>query len=264
MKTIQIKSIEGKILFEHSQENNTTKKTLEEAVRQNANLWNADLWNANLRDANLRNADLRDANLQYADLQYANLQYANLQYADLRDANLRNADLRDANLQYADLQYANLQYANLQYANLQYADLRDANLRNANLRNADLRDANLRDADLRDATNINTNSLWFNQTRFLPEGDIIGYKKCENNIIVKLLIPKEAKRSHAFGRKCRAEYAEVLEIYGAKEAISKHDNDFTYKVGQTVRPTEPFSENYLSECESGIHFFITKVEAENY
>ena len=111
--------------------------------------------------------------------------------------------------------------------------------------------------------NIET-ELWFSQTRILPEGDIIGYKKCMEGIIVKLLIPKEAKRSHAFGRKCRAEYAKVVEIYNSKEAISSHDNSFKYEVGKIVKPKNKFSENWKEECESGIHFFITKKEAENY
>ena len=34
--------------------------------------------------------------------------------------------------------------------------------------------------------------------------------------------------------------------------------------GATVNPTLPFSDNWQEECESGIHFFITKIEAENY
>lgn len=31
-----------------------------------------------------------------------------------------------------------------------------------------------------------------------------------------------------------------------------------------VRPTKPFDENWMEECSSGIHFMITKIEAENY
>ena len=104
----------------------------------------------------------------------------------------------------------------------------------------------------------------FAETRFLPEGDIIGYKKCRNNIIVKLLIPKEAKRSHAFNRKCRAEYAQVLEIFNAEIATSQYDSNFTYRVGDIVEPELPFSKDWFNECESGIHFFITRIEAENY
>lgn len=105
-------------------------------------------------------------------------------------------------------------------------------------------------------------------TRILPEGDIIGYKQCRDKRIVKLLIPKDAKRSHDFGRKCRAEYAEVLEIKNntgnkCETAESNYDSDFVYKVGEIVRPKFGFSEDWTSECESGIHFYITELEAKN-
>ena len=174
--------------------------------------------------------------------------------ANLYGANLSGADLSDANLSRADLSRANLSGADLYRA-----DLSDANLSDANLSRADLSDANLSGA------NLNTDSLWFNQTRFLSEGDIIGYKKCKGDVIVKLLIPMSAKRSHAFGRKCRAEFAKVLEISGGIDvAYSTHDSMFEYRVGNLVSPTKLFSENWANECESGIHFFITRVEAENY
>lgn len=49
MKTkIKIESIFGKLLFEHEAENNTIKKTLEEAVKSGAYLGGADLLGANL------------------------------------------------------------------------------------------------------------------------------------------------------------------------------------------------------------------------
>lgn len=114
-------------------------------------------------------------------------------------------------------------------------------------------------------TIIAEDPIWNWHIKYLcAEGDIFGYKKCLNGIIVKLLIPKEAKRNNAFGRKCRAEYAQVVEIIGADEAISQHDNSFTYKVGDTVRPTTPFDEDFTNECSTGIHFFITLEEAKNY
>ena len=69
MKTkIQIKSVFGSIIFEYESEDNTIKKTLEEALKQNADL----------RYADLRYADLRNADLRYADLRYAVLRYADL------------------------------------------------------------------------------------------------------------------------------------------------------------------------------------------
>ena len=101
------------------------------------------------------------------------------------------------------------------------------------------------------------------QTRILPEGDLIGWKKCSQGIIVKLRIPEAARRSHAFGRKCRAEYADVIEVIGADVAISQHDGRTEYRAGQRVTP-DRFDENWQDECSSGIHFFITRLEAENY
>ena len=43
---IKIKSVFGKVLFALEKENNTIKDTIEEAVRNNANLYNANLENA--------------------------------------------------------------------------------------------------------------------------------------------------------------------------------------------------------------------------
>ena len=63
---IQIKSVSGKVLFELEKENNTIKETLEQAVKENANLEYANLENANLEYANLEYANLRNANLYYA------------------------------------------------------------------------------------------------------------------------------------------------------------------------------------------------------
>ena len=97
------------------------------------------------------------------------------------------------------------------------------------------------------------------RTRILPEGSIIGWKRC-GAVIVKLLIPAEAKRSHAFGRKCRAEYADVLEVIGGEVGVSDYDHKTEYRVGQRVNP-DRFDENWQEECAAGIHFFITEIEA---
>lgn len=85
----------------------------------------------------------------------------------------------------------------------------------------------------------------------------------KDNVIVKLCIPADAKRSHAFGRKCRAEYAKVLEVFGAEYAIAMYDNKTKYIPGEVVYP-DSFSEDWQAECDPGIHFFITRIEAENY
>jgi hypothetical protein len=125
---------------------------------------------------------------------------------------------------------------------------------------ADLSGANLYGANLSGAENA---ALAIAQTRILPEGQLIGWKSCESGVIVKLSIPAEARRSHAFGRKCRAEFADVLGIFNGKVGISRHDGKTTYCVGERVTCHE-WSENWQEECAGGIHFFITREEAEAY
>jgi len=150
--------------------------------------------------------------------------------------------------------------ANLSGAELYGADLSGAKLSGANLSRADLYGANLYGANLSGAKNA---ELGIAQTRILPDGDLIGWKKCKGGVIVKLAIPAAAKRSHAFGRKCRAEFADVLEVIGASSGVSSHDNKTEYRVGCRVA-ADRFDENWQEECSGGIHFFITRIEAENY
>ena len=189
-----------------------------------------------------------------------------LRGADLRDADLRDADLRDADLRGADLRDANLSHASLRYASLHGADLYGA----------DLRDANLRDANLSDANHV---KLSIAKISILPnEGDIIGWKKAWTDnempptpVIVKLLIPADAQRSNATGRKCRASTARVLDLQDKQgnslppdtTAYSGYDTDFTYKKGETIH-VEDFDTNRWKECAPGIHFFITRIEAVEY
>ena len=181
---------------------------------------------------------------------------ADLREADLRAANLGGADLRGANLGGADLRVADLRAANLRGADLREANLRGADLRAANLREADLREADLREADLREAKDIP--KLIAARLSILPAGELTVYKRLAKGVICTLRIPADALRSNSTGRKCRASYAIVVE----GEGVSSHDSSFIYRVGETVRPCEPFDENRWEECASGIHFFITREEAE--
>jgi hypothetical protein len=185
---------------------------------------------------------------------------ANLSGANLSGANLSGANLSRANLSWADLFGANLSWADLSGANLFEANLSGANLSRANLSGANLSGANLSRANLFRAKNADHIIA---ATRILPEGDLIGWKKCRGNVIVKLRIPADARRSHAFGRKCRAEYADVLEVIGADRGISIHDRKTEYVAGSRVVP-DAFDENWQDECSSGVHFYITRTEAENH
>ena len=186
--------------------------------------------------------------------------------ANLCDADLRGADLRGANLCGANLCDADLRDANLCGANLRGADLRGANLRGANLCDADLRGANLCDADLRGADLRGAKeipAIAAAQTAVPAQGTITGWKKCLRRVIVKLSIPEDSQRSNATGRKCRCQFADVVEVIGAEVGISRHDEKTEYRVGQRVT-CDVWCEDRWQECAGGIHFFITKEEAEAF
>ena len=149
-----------------------------------------------------------------------------------------------------------------QRANLGGADLGGADLNGADLRNANLRGANLRGAYLLGAKNIS--GIVLAESSIVPEsGQFTGWKKCRNGVLVRVVVGKKARRSNATGRKCRAEYVKVLEVVGAEVGISNHDNRTEYRVGKIVR-CDKWNENRFVECGGGIHFFLTRIEAENY
>ena len=155
-------------------------------------------------------------------------------------------------------------------ANLSGADLSGANLSGANLYRADLSGANLSGADLSGA-NIGLELL----NKFFPiccpeYGSFVGWKKCRDDAIVKLEILESAKRSSAYGRKCRCSDAKVLAIqnikgddYGVTEIASCRDKNFIYRIGEIVK-VDDFDEDRRNECSTGIHFFITRQEAVDY
>ena len=162
----------------------------------------------------------------------------------------------------ADLSRADLSWANLSKANLSKANLSRANLSKANLSGADLSRANLSEA------------IYNEHTAFFAlccpeEGSFVGYKKAGGKI-VKLQIPKTAKRSSATSRKCRCSKAKVISITntdgsesGLEKVASDRDGGFIYEVGKTVS-VKDYDENRWNECSTGIHFFITRDEAVRY
>ena len=190
-----------------------------------------------------------------ANLSGAGLSGANLNYAHLSDANLNGADLSNADLSHAYLINADLKNADLSYANLSYANLSNADLNNVDLTHTDLSYAYLRRVK-------NLSSLVAAKLTIVPTtGSFRAWKKCQGGVIVELLIPEDAKRSNSTTRKCRAEYADVLKVIGATEGKSWFNPSFIYGVGKRV-VADRWEEDRWVECGGGIHFFLTKEEAE--
>ena len=100
-------------------------------------------------------------------------------------------------------------------------------------------------------------------TSICPAGELVVFKNCREGVVM-LRIPADAKRSNATSRKCRAEFAVVVETPNHAPAHSRRDATFVYEEGATVRPREPWCENRLEEYASGIQFFITREEAKAY
>lgn len=115
--------------------------------------------------------------------------------------------------------------------------------------------------------------------------NIVGYKKVKtgtalfsSTAIVKLLIPAgakvicgEAKDGKFFTTvqvKLRTNLAKVMYIQDTvtkkkmKFGYASHDN-YKYTAGSIVKPTNYFNSTFRT-CASGIHFFLTKEEAQSY
>ena len=199
--------------------------------------------------AELRDSNLAGANLAGADFRVASFRGSNLAGADLSGADLSGADFRATNLAGADLSGADLSGACLVGANLCYAELNDANLTRANLSQAHLSGANLDGARLPHYQ--------------VCEGGLIGWKKVEGEIL-KVRIPEGAGRTASLvGRKCRAEYAEIISIADGRLSEVTGGAGLTYRVGETIH-ADRFDPDPREECAHGVHFFRTREEAEEY
>ena len=227
----------------------------DEKEGKRADLTDADLSGANLTRANLRFAVLTSANLTGANLTGVDLYDANLIGANLTRANLTNAYLYNANLYDVDLTGANLSYANLTCANLSGADLTGANLSGADLSGANLTGADLTDTILDEKEQCRKGIV-------LTE-PIVGYKKSDEGKIITLEIPVGAKVFSINNNKRRTNKAKVIDMQGETKLNSKYDTNFKYHVGEEIEITN-FDERYNIECGEGIHFFLTREEAEKY
>ena len=194
----------------------------------------------------------------------ASLSRADLRWVDLSGANLSGVDLSGADLSGASLRRADLTGAILCTADLRWADLLGADLRGADLTGADLEGASLSRADLY-LTRIDGAIL---PPPIVPlEGEFTGYKKVLSSPhgtydVITLRIPAEAQRTSALtSRKCRASH--VVVVQGEGVSPTRSESKLIYTPGAVVVADE-FDADRREECTHGIHFFLTREEAEAY
>jgi len=225
---------------------------------------------AALRYTDLRSADLSDTDFSDANLHGANMRGANLRGAVLRRANLSNTDLREADFSNTDLRGASLQDATLGWASFRGAAYHGANLRGADMRNCDLHGASLQYVDLRGADlrgaffhdcglrGVRIDGALFDPPPVPDTGNFWCYKRLSDGTIAKLWVPATAARTGCLqSRKCRVEYALVLEGSGADGA---HHSGVSYRTGEWVHP-DSYDPDLRVECTHGIHVYATKEEA---
>ena len=83
-------------------------------------------------------------------------------------------------------------------------------------------------------------------------------------VVVKLQIPKGAVVFSINNDQCRTNIAKVVRIgSGLKDVCSDKDTSFHYKLGKTVE-VKDFDLDYSKECSTGIHFFRTMRELQEY
>lgn len=236
---------------------------------RDVDLSNSHLYKCNLSGANLEGADLTNTNFTGSILENTNLSYANLTNGKLTNTRLISSNFIRANLHAADLRYSVCVDCTFTTANMEGADFYKAVFVNSIFSTAILKGVSCKgtvfsNSRLQTASDIP--SLLAARCSILPAGDIIGWKKCKYGKIVKLLIPAHAERSNATGRKCRASEAKVLAIYAPYEgevdfATSIYSSAFIYRVGEIVKPVT-WNTSRWSECGGGIHFYLTREEAE--
>ena len=207
-------------------------------------------------------------------------------YTDICNTNqntLKQALKQGINLSYADLSNYDLFNVDMSNTNLIGVKLIDSDLCYTDLRGADLTDADLSYANINSNTKISheqlINAKGIND-KCPKEGSFIAWKKCfllnedgddvDEEFIVKLEIPADAKRSSATTNKCRCSKAKVLEIQyldgtpiNLTCVYSYFNINFIYKVGEIVE-SDSFDDRFWLECSNGIHFFMNREDAVNY
>ena len=275
-KDLSGKDLSGAILIGA----NLTKANLRGATLEDAYLQRASLGSANLTDAVFKNAEMNGIRMPYAnakgadfcganmvqslmwdcDFEKAEFVLSDLSGSKLCDCNFRGVDMRGANLNESDLDYAHFEGARLEWADFTNAE----NSYYASFEGADLTHTELSDCPL-DGEKLKNAKGLFVPLACPAEGSFIAWKKCREDRIVKLVIPKEAKRVGSNYWDMRASEAEVVEIIGPdgetySEAVSYFDPEFIYRTGDTAVAKEYDGDPYCNG--DGIHFVLSRKHAE--
>lgn len=209
-----------------------------------------------------KGCEIWDMDLSGADLSNADFTLSSFQNTVLDGVDFHNSSVENALFDGCSIQGASFRYATMVTASFRYCDMRKCNIEDANLFGAVLEHAKLDDIIYNEGTK------WF-RLHCPEEGAFLGYKKCVNDRMVQLLIPADAKRTSATLPSCRCNKAKVLTIKSFdyrenyEEAWSLVDENFVYRKGEWVE-VKDFNEDRWMDSTTGIHFWMTRKEAQDY
>ena len=239
-------------------------------------------------------AVFENASLDRVCFDWCNLSIARFLGAKLTDVSFSNATLTSSSFVNAqiidtDFEHANLYESIFSGAELSNSTFRYANLSEAKFNRSILLDCNFTGSNLYNCNLDNTDSYLseYKKGKILTES-IIGYKKCIpcdadriynfldpdcliqdiDIAIVTLEIPRGAIVFSINGGKCRTNKAKVIDIVDGngnkmQRAKSYMMGNLTYYIGDEFTIYD-FNCEYNVECSAGIHFFMTRKEAEEY
>lgn len=215
------------------------------------------------------------------------IKYISLTNRDLSDAEFYSCIFDGVyfeNINFNHARFDNCLFVNCAFTNVTFVDaviiasfFTDCSLVNTDLDRAKRHGFGYYDLLIRDKNPSACSSI---RMACPEEGSFIGWKKVAyaapfdqscigiKFALVKLQIPAEAARSSAGSRKCRCEYADVLDIEdietGRKmNCVNNYERPILYIKGERVTP-DSFDPDRWNECSHGIHFFMSKQDALEY
>ena len=233
-----------------------------------------DFYNCCFDNAFIDRCDLSKSTSRNTSFKNAIIEFTILKGVNFKHNVFLETSFEGSNLEYSELKYSTFRFVNLKNCSLKHSDMTASNFMNTNFTGANLKDTILVNCNF--YSNYNLDKIVGKNNNYI-EGkvltdNIIGYKKCMDYTIVTLEIPRGAIVFSIDGTKCRTNKAKVIAIDGADRAYSKHSTylehnktygHMSYYVGDEFTVYN-FDCKYNEECSRGIHFFLTREEAEDY
>lgn len=224
--------------------------------------------NTIIQDCNFEFARIRNTTFEDARIIHTVFDCSRMFDARFITSTLLHTDFDAANMDGSRFDRCTIDDCSFRFTMLAHTDFVESVISKTDLKGTSMANANLMDTKM---DHVAANPYTSGYYMACPEeGAFIGWKRCADDDIVKLLITEDAKRSSATSRKCRCSKAKVLSIEkkGVKRpshyvAHSGYAYSFTYKVGEIVEVPD-FDEDRWHECAPGIHFFLTKQEAIDF